>query len=50
MLELKNDLPMTAGAKALMRILSCSSLRAKERTSPITPDLVLAYNGATGKG
>ena len=43
-------LPSTAGARALIWIASRSSCGARERTSPITPNLDAAYSGATAKG
>lgn len=44
------NIPKTAGASALIWIFDVSSLRARERTSPITPNLVVAYRGAIGSG
>lgn len=42
--------PITAGAKALIRIPSGINVRASERTNPTTPYLVAEYIGAMGKG
>jgi hypothetical protein len=44
------DVPRTAGAKALIWMASLSSCRASDRTSPTTPNFDAAYKGATAKG